>query len=101
MFRNIQIYMGDAAPGETAVERTGDERILRQIILCGRSDLHLACELYCQLVKQTHRCMDAENEVRKILAVVFCFVDVVSQQSARSALLPERSRRSQKVASTP
>lgn len=54
--------MGDAASYE-ASEDPGDEATLRGILLCGRSDLHLACELYCQLVKQTHRCMNAEREV--------------------------------------
>lgn len=62
MFRNIQIYMGDAVPGD-AVTKPGNESILRAILRCGRSNLHLACELYCQLVKQTHRCVNAENEV--------------------------------------
>lgn len=62
MFRKIQIYMGDA-PSCDSSEGPGDEATLRGILLCGRSNRHLACELYCQLVKQTHRCMNAENEV--------------------------------------
>ncbi len=65
MFRQIQSYMGDASPsgGEESAEAAGDEAVLRDILRCGRSNLHLACELYCQLVKQTHRCVDAEKEV--------------------------------------
>lgn len=62
MFRNIQSYMGDTTPCDSS-EGAGDEGTLCEILRCGRSNLHLACELYCQLVKQTHRCMNAETEV--------------------------------------
>eukprot|EP00903_Cladosiphon_okamuranus_P009901 g9403.t1 len=63
IFRKIQSYMGDSASGDSS-EGPGDEATLRGILLCGRSNPHLACELYCQLVKQTHRCANAENEER-------------------------------------
>eukprot|EP00752_Nemacystus_decipiens_P016552 g14794.t1 len=61
MFRKIQSYMGDATADDLS-EGPGDEATLRGILMCGRSNLQLACELYCQLVKQTHRCLNAENE---------------------------------------
>lgn len=68
MFRNVQIYMGDAsATGETVVDGPGAERTLRDILMCGRSNPHLAGELYCQLVKQTHLCMDVANEVGPVI----------------------------------
>lgn len=76
MFRKIQTYMGDVAADETP-ENPGDERTLQDILMCGRRNIHLACELYCQLIKQTHRCMNAENEVRrKEDVVMFGYVDL-------------------------
>lgn len=64
MFQMIKLYMGDAefAPG---VRLTGDESTLEGIVEPARRNMHLATELYSQLLKQTHRCPFKENEVSK------------------------------------
>lgn len=56
--------MGDAEIDHNERARRGDDLALRGILKAGRVNMNLALELYCQLVKQTHRCRVPADEVR-------------------------------------